>query len=351
MATIQLKRATAANWASKNPVLLAGEPGLETDTNKIKFGNGVNAWNQLSYFAAATTVQLPSDFWEQLEDRVAGMLVDNANMQVLYNDTTGKIELKAKNVEPGTGGGVTDTELASMVEDEDSFFRAALIQLILEKAGSGSGGVSSWNDLTDRPAKLLNLASMLGAANKLPYFTGSDTWTTTDLTAQARSLLDDGSASAMRTTLDVYSKAESQALVSPASVMGVATIKGASNIVTTVPANTVQGAAAGRIAGLAVTVTGEGRPAIATLTLPSYRHANAGSNIGIAMGTTPIQSVAIKDADNVAPGQLVTFSVVTPVLNVGTSYSFYAYGRQASAAAGAIDSHNEYPSELRLTRG
>ena len=352
MATIQLKRATAANWASKNPVLLAGEPGLETDTNKIKFGNGVNTWNQLAYFAAATTVQLPSDFWEQLEDRVAGMLVDNANMQVLYNDTTGKIELKAKNVEPGTGGGMTDAELAVMVDDEESVFRAALIELILEKAGTGGGGgVSSWNDLTDRPPRLLNLASMLGAANKLPYMSGSETWAVTDLTAQARSLLDDGSASAMRTTLDVYSKAESQALVSPSSIMGVATIKGASNIITTVPSNSVEGAAAGRIAGLAVTVTGEGRPAIVTLTLPSYRHSSSLTNIGIAQGTTVLQSRAIQVADNTAPGTFVQMSVATGVLNNGTSYSFYAYGRQPSPAAGAIDSHNSYPSELRVTRG
>ena len=35
-ARIQLKRATAASWASNNPVLYAGEIGLETDTNKFK---------------------------------------------------------------------------------------------------------------------------------------------------------------------------------------------------------------------------------------------------------------------------------------------------------------------------
>jgi len=49
-ARIQLKRATAASWASNNPVLYSGEIGLETDTNKFKIGDGSTAFNSLSYF-------------------------------------------------------------------------------------------------------------------------------------------------------------------------------------------------------------------------------------------------------------------------------------------------------------
>jgi len=48
--TIQLRRDTAAQWISKNPVLAAGEPGLATDTGVLKFGNGVTAWNALAAF-------------------------------------------------------------------------------------------------------------------------------------------------------------------------------------------------------------------------------------------------------------------------------------------------------------
>ena len=53
--TIQLRRDTAAQWASKNPVLAAGEPGLATDTGALKFGNGVNAWNTLPAFTGGST--------------------------------------------------------------------------------------------------------------------------------------------------------------------------------------------------------------------------------------------------------------------------------------------------------
>lgn len=47
---IQLRRDTSANWTSVNPILAEGEMGLETDTNKFKFGDGLTAWNSLSYF-------------------------------------------------------------------------------------------------------------------------------------------------------------------------------------------------------------------------------------------------------------------------------------------------------------
>lgn len=49
-ARIQLKRATASAWSSANPVLFAGEIGLETDTNKFKIGDGTTAFNSLPYF-------------------------------------------------------------------------------------------------------------------------------------------------------------------------------------------------------------------------------------------------------------------------------------------------------------
>ena len=49
---IKLRRDIAANWTQNNPVLAEGEPGLELDTGKIKYGNGTTPWNSLDYSGA-----------------------------------------------------------------------------------------------------------------------------------------------------------------------------------------------------------------------------------------------------------------------------------------------------------
>lgn len=51
---IQIRRDTAANWTSVNPILAQGEMGLETDTNKVKFGDGATAWASLGYFGVSS---------------------------------------------------------------------------------------------------------------------------------------------------------------------------------------------------------------------------------------------------------------------------------------------------------
>ena len=47
---IQLRRGKAAFWTDANPVLHPGEPGFETDTEKLKIGDGVTHWRELEYF-------------------------------------------------------------------------------------------------------------------------------------------------------------------------------------------------------------------------------------------------------------------------------------------------------------
>ena len=51
---IQIRRGTASLWTSTNPTLSAGEFGYETDTGKIKIGDGSTAWTSLSYWAPAS---------------------------------------------------------------------------------------------------------------------------------------------------------------------------------------------------------------------------------------------------------------------------------------------------------
>lgn len=51
---IQVKRGLAADATFINPILADGEIGLETDTRKIKLGDGVTAWNSLSYYSTSS---------------------------------------------------------------------------------------------------------------------------------------------------------------------------------------------------------------------------------------------------------------------------------------------------------
>lgn len=55
---IQVRRDTLANWATVNPTLAQGEIGFETDTGKIKIGDGASNWNTLLYFSAASIATL-----------------------------------------------------------------------------------------------------------------------------------------------------------------------------------------------------------------------------------------------------------------------------------------------------
>lgn len=53
--TIQLRRDSAANWTSENPILAEGELGFETDTKLYKIGDGVSSWATLTYASLDVT--------------------------------------------------------------------------------------------------------------------------------------------------------------------------------------------------------------------------------------------------------------------------------------------------------
>lgn len=54
-ARLRLKIDTSEAWRTNNPVLLSGESGYESDTNLMKVGDGVHAWNELQYVNAGAT--------------------------------------------------------------------------------------------------------------------------------------------------------------------------------------------------------------------------------------------------------------------------------------------------------
>lgn len=74
----------------------------------------------------------------------------------------------------------------------DSFFASTTLAQARTALGVPEGSTS-----------MTAFGALTNAANKLPYMTGSDAWSTTDLTSFARTLLDDGNAATVLATLGV----------------------------------------------------------------------------------------------------------------------------------------------------
>lgn len=74
---IQLRRDTAVNWSSINPILSDGEMGIETNTRQFKIGDGISTWNTLSYGG----LQGPPG--------VAGFISSNSNNRLTYGTDGG----------------------------------------------------------------------------------------------------------------------------------------------------------------------------------------------------------------------------------------------------------------------
>lgn len=86
---IRHRRATGAQWTAANPVLAAGELGIESDATSLrgKYGNGVSTWAQLPY----TELGQRPDFEAVQFDLAAG--VTPGNGQLAWNVDEGTLEL------------------------------------------------------------------------------------------------------------------------------------------------------------------------------------------------------------------------------------------------------------------
>lgn len=86
---IRLRRDVAADWASVNPVLGVGEAGVETDTRRIKIGDGSTAWNSLLYLAG----NIEPEWCMQRADRT--LTSTTAEQKIFSASTNGALTLAA----------------------------------------------------------------------------------------------------------------------------------------------------------------------------------------------------------------------------------------------------------------
>jgi len=121
---IQLRRDSVADWYSNNPTLASGEPGVETDTHRLRIGDGSTATTSLAvhqpirtYAASADLTLADSDDYTHIfvitgaTDRTITLptAADNANRQYVI-----------KKVDSGAGTVTIDGEGAETIDGEST---------------------------------------------------------------------------------------------------------------------------------------------------------------------------------------------------------------------------------------
>ena len=83
MTQIKLRRDTSANFTSANPILGNGEPAYETDTKKLKIGDGTTAYTQLEYFSVGGSTNITATLPLKIVDGVISLDVDGQTIQIV----------------------------------------------------------------------------------------------------------------------------------------------------------------------------------------------------------------------------------------------------------------------------
>lgn len=156
---ILLRRGTAAQWSSANPILGNGELGIETDTLKIKIGNGTSTWSQLTSYANVTPSQLTSEInnlinaapatLDTLNELAAAINNDASFSTTVNNLLTGKVS---------KSGGDTITSATASTKG-----------LIIKSAASQTADLQQWQDSA---GTVLTKVDAYGNMSTLNFYAG-----------------------------------------------------------------------------------------------------------------------------------------------------------------------------------
>ena len=194
---IQIRRDTAANWTSANPTLAQGELGLETDTLKVKAGDGSTAWNSASYLidtgGYAAYSDATANFTGNLQksgspvvtaaytgdvDVTGELIVDSYNET--YAAVTSSSNATTVNCEAGNAFSHTLTENTTFTfSNPPASGTAFSFSLEIIQDGSASGFTVTWPGAVDWPAATApTLTAAASAKDVFVFYTrdGGTTW-------------------------------------------------------------------------------------------------------------------------------------------------------------------------------
>lgn len=169
---IQIRNDTKNNWTTQNPVLLKGEMGVETDTRKFKFGDGVSDWTTLEYASATGAIIMnkaptPTDSGYD----VGAMWVDTAanKAYLLFNNTTNQAVWKQL-VTPDDlsdlgAGDMLKSQFANNPKAEQGYVNAAIVA---DTANATTGTLTAGSKTFNGSANVTVTADDLGALTAVP---------------------------------------------------------------------------------------------------------------------------------------------------------------------------------------
>lgn len=154
--TIQLRRDTAANWTTANPVLAEGEVGIETDTRKQKFGDGSTAWNSLSYsngdmkqnvLTAGSNIQINGDTISATNTTYSAMSVSEGTTGTATTARTMRAD-RLKSIIQGTKlTGLSMADNSAVVATDDILTGIGKLQTRTESAYNKAVSKADWFEI------------------------------------------------------------------------------------------------------------------------------------------------------------------------------------------------------------
>ena len=203
---IQIRRDTASNWTTANPILALGEMGAETDTSKIKIGDGVTAWTSVpylidagGYLTATSTNTLTNKTISYADNTLTGVVptsaigvsvqaydADTAKLDVAQTFTTAqtmtalketKVAMGANNIDLSAGNYFTYTLSGAQTLTVSNVASSGSVSaFVLEVTNGGSAALTFFSGVTWAAATAPTLTA--AGVDTLAFFTsdGGTTW-------------------------------------------------------------------------------------------------------------------------------------------------------------------------------
>ena len=169
---IQIRNDTKNNWTTQNPVLLKGEMGVETDTRKFKFGDGVSDWKTLEYASATGAIIMnkaptPTDsgydvgaMWADTAANKAYLLFNNTTNQAVWKQLVTPDDLSDLGA-----GDMLKSQFANNPKAEQGYVNAAIVA---DTANATKGTLTAGSKTFNGSADVTVTADDLGALTAVP---------------------------------------------------------------------------------------------------------------------------------------------------------------------------------------